>query len=207
MGSIFKSDSAFMRALGWLVEVVEINILMLITSIPIVTIGASLTAGYDTALRLHRSEGKTLPNYWNSFKSNFAKSTLLWLILGPTGALIAAFWIMVQITPLLVIKYALSIIWLIVFYWTWPLQARFENSIGATLRNALIIGVSKIGYTIGLAAIDAAYGALIYFSLMFMPQGLFLLAIFGVGLLAALHVPVLEPALAPFLKRGDEQNV
>ncbi|GAA6123771.1 hypothetical protein BPY_18790 [Bifidobacterium psychraerophilum] len=62
MNSIFRSESAFMRALSWLVEVAEINGQMILTSLPIVTIGASLTAGYDAAPHLNMSEGKTLPN-------------------------------------------------------------------------------------------------------------------------------------------------
>lgn len=199
MNSIFRSDSAFMRALSWLVEVIEINVLMILTSLPIVTIGASLTAGYDAARRLHIGEGKTLPNYWRAFKSNFVKSTVLWLFFGPIGAGIVALWIFVQMTPLLVIKFALSILWLIAFYWVWPLQARFENSVGATLKNSFIIGLTKIGYTAALLVIDVAFGVLVVSSWAYMPQGLFLLAVFGVGLLTALHVPVLEQGFKPFI--------
>lgn len=199
MNSIFRSDSAFMRALSWLVEVIEINVLMILTSLPIVTIGASLTAGYDAARRLHIGEGKTLPNYWKAFTSNFVKSTLLWLVFCPTGAGIVALWVFVQMTPLLVIKFALSILWLIAFYWVWPLQARFENSVGATLKNSFIIGLTKIGYTVALLVIDVAFGVLVVSSWAYMPQGLFLLAVFGAGLLMALHVPVLEQGLRPFV--------
>jgi uncharacterized membrane protein YesL len=202
MNSIFRSDSAFMRALSWLVEVIEINVLMLLTSLPIVTIGASLTAGYDAGRRLNAGEGKTLPNYWRAFKSNFVKSTILWLILGPIGAAIVAFWIFIQMTPLLVIKFAVTILWLVAFYWVWPLQARFENSIGATLRNAFVIGISKVGCTIAFLAIDAAFGVLVVSSWTYMPQGLFLLALFGVGLLVTVHVPVAERGLAPFLDKA-----
>ena len=40
-------DSGFMRGLSDAVDAIWINILMLITSIPIITIGAALTAGHD----------------------------------------------------------------------------------------------------------------------------------------------------------------
>ncbi|MCI1984805.1 MAG: YesL family protein [Bifidobacteriaceae bacterium] len=206
MSSLFRQDSAFMRALGWLVEVVEINLLMLVTSIPIVTIGASLTAGYDAARRLRIGEGKTLPNYLRAFKANFVKSTILWLILGPIGAAIVAFWIFIQMTPLLVVKFALSIIWLIVFYWAWPLTARFENTVGATLKNALVIGISKIIPSVGMFAVDATFCALVATSWLYMPQGLFLLAIFGAGLLTALHVPIAESGLKQFIPEEPKQE-
>jgi uncharacterized membrane protein YesL len=199
MASLFRQDSAFMRGLGWLVEVVEINLLVLVTSIPVVTIGAAMTAGYDAARRLRIGEGKTLPNYFRAFKANFAKATILWLILGPIGAAIIALWIFIQMTPLLVVKFALSILWLIAFYWVWPLTARFENTVGATLKNALVIGISKIVPSIGMFAVDAAFCGLVAASWLYMPQGLFLLAIFGVGLLLALHVPIAESGLKQFI--------
>ena len=44
-------DSKFMRAWSNLVDGVWINILMLVTSIPIITIGAALTAGHDACRR------------------------------------------------------------------------------------------------------------------------------------------------------------
>ena len=40
-------DSGFMRGLSDAVDAIWINILMLVTSIPIITIGAALTAGHD----------------------------------------------------------------------------------------------------------------------------------------------------------------
>ena len=44
-------DSGFMRGLSDAVDAIWINILMLATSIPIVTIGTALTAGHDAARR------------------------------------------------------------------------------------------------------------------------------------------------------------
>ena len=65
-------DSKFMRAWSNLVDGVWINILMLVTSIPIITIGAALTAGHDACRRSIEGEGKGVTaNYFKSFKTNF----------------------------------------------------------------------------------------------------------------------------------------
>ena len=73
-------DSKFMRAWSNLVDGVWINILMLVTSIPLITIGAALTAGHDACRRSIEGEGKGVTaNYFKSFKANFIKATLLWL--------------------------------------------------------------------------------------------------------------------------------
>ena len=44
-------DSKFMRAWSNLIDGIWVNILMLVTSIPIITIGAALTAGHDACRR------------------------------------------------------------------------------------------------------------------------------------------------------------
>ena len=64
-------DSKFMRAWSNLVDGVWINILMLVTSIPIITIGAALTAGHDACRRSIEGEGKGVTaNYFKSFKAH-----------------------------------------------------------------------------------------------------------------------------------------
>ena len=117
-------DSGFMRGLSDAVDAIWINILMLVTSIPIITIGAALTAGHDATRRTLSGEGTATRNYFAAFRSNFAKSTGYWLIFGTTGALCVYSWIVLQITPLLIPKFALTIVWLIGFEWVWALQAR-----------------------------------------------------------------------------------
>ena len=95
-------DSGFMRGLSDAVDAIWINILMLVTSIPIITIGAALTAGHDATRRTLSGEGTATRNYFAAFRSNFAKSTGYWLIFGTTGALCVYSWIVLQITPLLI---------------------------------------------------------------------------------------------------------
>ncbi|ADB10759.1 Conserved hypothetical membrane spanning protein [Bifidobacterium dentium Bd1] len=150
-----------MRGLSDAVDAMWINILMIVTSIPIITIGAALAAGHDTARKSLAGEGTVTRNYFAAFRSNFIKTTGYWLIFGVTGAVSVYSWIVLQITPLLIPKFALSIVWIIGFEWIWALQARFENSFWRTLGNAFVFGVSNIGHTLALAAIDAVFVALL----------------------------------------------
>lgn len=192
-------DSKFMRAWGNLVDGVLINLLMLITSIPIITIGAALTGGQDASRKALEGEGKGVAaNYFKAFKANFAKATLLWLpFLVVLIGLIYA-WIVLQITPLLIPKFAVSILWLIGFEWVFALQARFENTVGGTLKNAFIFGVSHIVATLILVAIDAVFVALLAASWFYMPGGLFLLVVLGYGSMLMIHVPITEHVFKPY---------
>ena len=177
-------DSKFMRAWSNLVDGVWINILMLVTSIPIITIGAALTAGHDACRRSIEGEGKGVTaNYFKSFKANF----MVWS------------WIVLQITPLLIIKFALTILWLIGFEWVFALQARFENTVAGTLKNAFIFGISHIAMTVALVIVDAVFVALLVASWFYMPGGLFLLVILGYGTMLMLHIPVTERVFNPYL--------
>ena len=190
-------DSKFMRAWSNLVDGVWINILMLVTSIPLITIGAALTAGHDACRRSIEGEGKGVTaNYFKSFKANFIKATLLWLPFLVVLIALVWSWIVLQITPLLIPKIGLTLVWIIGFEWVWALQARFENSFGGVLANAFIFGVSRIGATLVLVTIDAIFLGLLVASWVYMPQGLFLLIVLGYGSVLMLHVPILERVFA-----------
>lgn len=199
---MFEPDSAFMRGLSTTVDSIWINVLLIVTSIPIITIGASLTASYDAARRLNEGRGNLTANYFRSFRLNFVQSTLIWLLIGPVGALIVGSWIYIQILPVLIIKIALSLLWIIAFLWVWPMQARFENKVFGTIAKSLLFGISKIGVTLAMFAIDAVYCAILIASWFFMPGGLFILVLFGYGSLVVLHVPLLEYSMKQYTKHS-----
>ena len=192
-------DSAFMRGLSNTVDAIWINLLMIITSIPLITIGAALTAGHDAARRVAIAEGHVTANYFKAFRANFLKATGLWIIFGATGTGLVYSWVVLQITPLLIIKFALTILWLIGFEWVFALQARFENTVAGTLKNAFIFGISHIAMTVALVIVDAVFVALLVASWFYMPGGLFLLVILGYGTMLMLHIPVTERVFNPYL--------
>ena len=126
------------------------------------------------------------------------------MVFGGVGAGLAYSWIALQITPLLIPKFGLTILWIIGFEWVWALQARFENSVGVTLVNSFIFGVSHIGATAVLVVLDAVYIALLVASWFYMPQGLFLLLVLGYGTMVMLHAPILERVFAKYIDPAEE---
>ena len=136
MTTLFSQDSALMRGMSYLTDAVWLTILTVVACLPVVTIGAAWCASYETARTLGSGEGHMTRRFADAFRSNLVKATGLWLVMGVTGAAIAASWVFIQITPLLVVKFAATILWAIMAVWVWPLQARFENPVGRTLRNA-----------------------------------------------------------------------
>lgn len=72
-----NSFFTFIKKLGW---VFLLNILFLITSIPIVTIGASATAMYTVLNKIiEERQFAFFGDYFRSFRDNFWQSTLMWV--------------------------------------------------------------------------------------------------------------------------------
>ena len=57
------------------------NLMFILFSLPVVTIGASFTALYRVMFKTMRSGGVTNPfkQFWIGFKSNFLQSTIVWV--------------------------------------------------------------------------------------------------------------------------------
>lgn len=199
MPSMFDQDSGLMRSLSSFVDIVWLNALMVVTALPVVTMGAALSAGYDTARAGIEGRGHLTRTYCASLRDNLAQSMALWLFMAAVGLTLAAAWLLdggILIADAAVT--ALALVWAAVFSWIWPLQARFRNTVPVTLRNALVFALSRPLVTVGLLGVDLAYGAVAVGSLIYLPQGLFLLSLLGLGLPAYVHAFVMERALAPY---------
>lgn len=198
MGHFFDQDSGFMRALWWFTDVVLINLYLLITSIPVVTIGAAITAAYDAARRSQEARGGLTRNYFRAFARNFKQATIIWLPFAVVGAGLVYSWLVLRVSALLPFKVVLTLVWLFGFWWVFPLQSRLENSVGKTVKNAYIFSISYLGTTLGIAVIDAFCLVLLWASVRYWIQSVFFLAVMGAGMMIALHVPLIERALKPY---------
>ena len=80
MKKFFNLDSPFMIFLSNLTDVVILNVLCLICSIPIITIGPSVTAMHYVTLKMAREEEILVGKYFfRAFKENFKKSIMVFL--------------------------------------------------------------------------------------------------------------------------------
>ena len=85
MGKFFRLESPLIQGLGKVTDLIVLNILTILLSVPVITAGAALTSLYDATWRIIQDEGVVYRSYFVSFKTNFKKSTLLWLIILSTG--------------------------------------------------------------------------------------------------------------------------
>ena len=78
---MFSPDSKIMQVFSRLADLVLLNILFLITCLPVFTIGAAVTALYTMCFRLMREEySGIIRSYFKAFRDNFKTATAAWLL-------------------------------------------------------------------------------------------------------------------------------
>lgn len=130
----------FMKKIGW---VFAASVLFLVTSIPIFTIGASLTALYTVMFKLvQEREFSLVKDYFGSFKKNFSCSTTIWLICLVVGVIcyvdISFFVGMLKNfgalgVAMLVVAVIVTVVFLIFALAAFPIIAEFDSNLSDTI--------------------------------------------------------------------------
>lgn len=198
----FSYESKFSQLLLKLSYSCYLNLLWLICSLPIVTIGASTTALYYASLKLIREEENSVTRqFFRSFRENFRQATVLWLILLGVGLFLAGDgYILYHLrqsaegslavlwTLILAVVIAASIVYVIVLLYVFPLLASVSNTNRAMLKNAFLIGTHYLFATILVFAV--------HFAVFFVTVAWFTpLIIFGEGLCALISAWLLNNIL------------
>lgn len=146
MGSLFSLDSPLMRGMSKIADLLILNLLVILTCIPIITVGASMSAMHYVLIKLSRNEGTSVVQmYFKSFKENFGQGTVLWLVNIVAVAVFALdvylFFFTKNTIPVLVfwVVVAVGILILMTCMYFYPLQARFINPVGRTIKNSFLI--------------------------------------------------------------------
>lgn len=184
---MFQSDNLLSRVLTKVFDLCLLNILFLITSLPIVTIGVSLSALYTVTLAMSKNEeSPVFKMYFRMWKQNFKKGMISGLmILGVLALLIFDMWIWwnSQVSYRMFFMIAtLVLISLVIMIsnWVFPLIAKFENSIKNMFKNAMIFSMRYAIVSFCMGIVIVGYSALI---LKYLIVVLPLFFLFGVILL------------------------
>ena len=150
----FSYESRFSQLLLKLCYACYLNLLWLVCSLPIFTMGAATTALYYTCLKVIRGEeGYVGAAFFRSFRENFKQATVLWLMMLGAGLFLGfdvyTVWhlragsagnLAVMWTLVLAVLFAATVVYVIVLEIIFPLLASVENTNRAMLKNALLIG-------------------------------------------------------------------
>ena len=141
-------------------DLIVINLLFILCSLPIVTIGASATAMHYSLRRWREGQGSLAKDFFKSFRLNFRQATILWLAFLLLGAVLALnFWMisswtgsMYQVAMvLLIVASSVLLAWAGVVF---PFLARFDNRTFQIAKNALLIALISPGKSIAAMAMN-----------------------------------------------------
>lgn len=147
MNRFFSLDTPIMVFLGKLADLVVLNLLFLLCSIPVVTVGASWTALCYAVRKLQLGEGYAIKNFFSALKDNVKQALLVTLVLAAVGGFLFLDWTLLSNDMLPVPEFfRIFLITFALLYWmviclTFPLISRFENTWQQTLKNALFMGL------------------------------------------------------------------
>lgn len=80
MYTLFNPENKFWIFMGKITDVACMSFLWLITSLPIITIGASTAAFYSFTMEAVQDlEGGVCSSYFRAFRKNFKKATIMWI--------------------------------------------------------------------------------------------------------------------------------
>ena len=147
MSNFFNMDSPIMRFLGRLADVMILNIVFLITCLPVVTIGAAWTSLSYVTLKMSRDEESYIvKSYFKAFRQNFRQATAIWGI-----ALVAMFifymdfHIIRSMNPsmaqaMFILLAAIAMLAALTLLYVFPVLAKFDNTILNTIKKCLFYG-------------------------------------------------------------------
>ena len=184
MHNLLSPDNTVMQLISKIAYSAYLNLLWIICSVPIFTIGASTTALFYTSLKLVSDDDAHITKaFFHSFRQNFKQGTIIWMILLGIGLIFGVDGYVlfhmrlsnVFLTILTAVFLVGLIAYTIILVWIFPLLSRFENTTKAMFKNSMMIGMRFLLCTFMMIAVYAVMAFVIIF--VFTPA-----FIFGMGL-------------------------
>lgn len=155
-------ENPIIQGIGRVADFVILNLLWILCSIPIITIGASTTALYTVMLKLVKNEeGYIVKGFFKAFKENFRQSTAMGLLFLVALVILIVDFSALKLMPGKMASYMGVLLFMMLCLlvctaiYAFSLQARFVNTVKNTLKNAVILVFAKLPFTVLLFVLTA----------------------------------------------------
>lgn len=193
---LFDVNGSFMYALQKFANVFVCNVMFCLLSIPLFTVGVALSALFACMQAIWEDDEDDMiaKQFWNAFKLNFKQGTAIWLICLFVFAFLGIYYMIISsMTGMAGNVYRISffvmcVVFLFGFQYFFPLQARYRNSVRNTFKNAWLLSIAALPWTLlSILLVVAA----VYISFFMNPNGVslavFLWGMAGFGIVAYLN--------------------
>ena len=207
MKNLFRPDSGLMIVMTQITDCIFLSLFFLLGCVPVVTVGASFAALYDATYRgFRRGEKNTWQRFLQVFRTNWKAGIL------PTLVFFAVAWalgwgmiqiwnaaVAAQMSWMLFAGVALVAVVLVgVLSVMFPMLSRFENPVGALLKNTMVLAIANAPRALALGMLNA-------FSFFLCVR--FVFPLFFLPSLAALVGSLLiEPMFKPYMPEESAEE-
>lgn len=215
MHNLFHYENPFIQFLVRVGDLMILNALFILCSLPVVTLGASLTAMHRvTQNMLFEQEEPIIKSFFRAFRQNFKQSTLAWLVELVVivslvcdvllvmayfdGGLAKAMYILVAVLAILVVG---------VFSYLMPLIARYENGMRQQVNNAVVLAIIKLPKTVLLTLLNLLPVILLLISVPVFVQTLIFWVIIGFAFVSFLTSSILKPVFQQLEKGNNSVTI
>jgi len=203
--SFFDNDSVFGQLMTRCGTIIAANLIFLLFSIPVVTIGASWTALHYTMMKMLREkEINPFKTFWHGFQDNWKKSTLFFAAAAVLLSILTLelYWCS-QFTGILSwFTYgllAMVLATVVLCFYLFPVIAAFSGNLKQHLQASLYFAMHKPLDLVLILAVHIVPMAITYMDLQRMPLYAFLWFFLGFASVATFTDSLLLKQFTPFL--------
>ena len=197
--SIFNTDNLFMRICEKILDLVTVNLLFLLSCLPLVTIGIAKISLYETLFEIKGARRvKVTATYVQAFRKNWKVglklSLLELLIVGISLFDLVLFWRQ-ETMPFQMLKatcIGVIIFTSLLFLCTYPLAAKFEMTVKDLLQTGLIMVSLHFPWFFLMIALLAVIVFFLSSSGFVLLLGFTLFVLVGFAALGFLQLPIME---------------
>ena len=186
------------------------NVLFLICSVPVITIGAALTGLLQVVEdQIYHEDAPVIRRFFEAFRENFKQSTAVFLMM-------AVFLIGMACNALLTLTYlrgwaaqmayiilgVLTALGLAILSYLFPMIVRYRNTLKDHLNNSLILTIVKFPRTLLMLLLNTLFFWIPFFSFQLFLATLVFWLIIGFAFIAYSDIRI----LVPVFKQMEEKN-
>lgn len=161
MKSGFTIDNPFFEWMGRLADLVVVNLLFFICSVPIVTMGASILAMYETIRKMRHGQPTSVAAYFfQAFRGALKKSIPAWAVQLITGTVLLFDITVAAPMPKTMLFHMIGIavgsmllLWAMITCYLLPAAVYDGKRLGEALSKSLYLSVRNLPYTAAMAAL------------------------------------------------------
>ncbi len=211
----FNYDHPIWCGLSRITDLFFLNLLFIVCSIPIFTIGATLSAMYSVTLKMAKNEeGYVVKGFFKAFRENFRQSTIVWLIMLAVGIVLGLdlYYVYVlggeQIMAFRYLLWGIVVIYLMIFSYVFPLISKFENTIKVAMRNAALMSfLHLLPWSVSMAILNAIPLGLLFCDANLLAAFMLPMILIGFSAIAYFNGKMLNHVFENYIQKeaGDEE--